>query len=178
MLGPAKFQSTLVPSTVVGAFGLYVKSAALTGITFVTENADGLIPVPLGDATPTGPEAAPVGTTAVIRVSESIEKTAAVPPKVVTVASVKFVPVIEMDVPTAPAVGSKDATTGAGEEMTVNVPELVATPAAVLTETAPDLAPAGMVVTIVLSSVTANAAASPLNRTEKAPVNPVPVMVT
>ena len=178
MLGPAKDQRTVVPSTTVGPFGLYEKSATFTGLTFVTVKGEELVPVPPGDVTLTGPVAAPDGTVAAIEVSDMMVKAAVTPPKLVAVAPEKWVPVIETDVPAAPAVGSRPATVGAGGEITVNEPALVAVPALVLTVMGPEVAPAGTVAATVASSETEKAAACPLNRTEKASVNPLPLIVT
>ena len=66
-----------------------------------------LVPEPLGVTTETGPEAAPLGTVAVICVAESVVKELFAPWKATAVAPEKFNPVIVTEVPTAPLAGAK-----------------------------------------------------------------------
>ncbi len=87
------------------------------------------------------PVVAPVGTVAVICVSEFTVKVADFPLKVTLVAWVKPVPVIVTDVPTGPFGGAKLVTVG----FTLNVCELVRVAVPVVTVTEPVSAPAGTV---------------------------------
>ena len=83
-----------------------------TGV--VTVKLDALVPVPPPFVTAIGPVVAPVGTLAVICVSElTLKVVAFVPLKATLVAPVKLVPVIVTDVPTGPLVGVKELTVGA-----------------------------------------------------------------
>jgi hypothetical protein len=70
------------------------------------------VPVPSGFVTAIGPAAAPVGTVAVICVSESTVKTAVVPLNVTVVVPVNPVPTITTLVPIEPLVGENDVTVG------------------------------------------------------------------
>lgn len=62
--------------------------------------------------------------------------------------------------------------------VTVNDVDDVAVPPSVVTVIVPVVAPLGTDVVMCASSATVNAAVVPLNLTELAPVNPVPVIVT
>src|SRR5205807_7473440 len=61
---------------------------------------------------------------------------------------------------------------------TKNIPPLVAVPPAVVTETAPELAPAGTVSRTCSADNTAKPAATPFTRTELTPPKPVPFTTT
>jgi len=74
----------------------------------------GLFPVPAGVTTATRPVVAPLGTVAVMVVSEFSVKTAWTPWNFTAVAPVKFVPVIVTVVPTGPVVGERLVTVGSG----------------------------------------------------------------
>src|SRR5580704_11369950 len=137
-----------------------------------------LVPVPTGVVTAIGPVVAPVGTVAVIWVPEvTVNVAAAVPLKVTAVAPVNPVPVMLTDVPAAPEVGVNEVTTGA-PAVTVNDAVLVPVPDGVVTAIGPVVAPVGTVAVIWVPELTVNVAATPLNFTAVAPVNPVPVMLT
>jgi hypothetical protein len=93
---------------------------------------------------------------------------------------VNALPVIVTLVPTAPLVGVKLVMLGAGvPPLTVKLLALVATPPPVVTVIGPVLLPVATVAEICVDELTVNDAASvPLNRTNDAPVNPVPLIVT
>lgn len=90
---------------------------------------------------------------------------------------VKPEPVSTTDVPTGPLVGVNDVITGA-PCVTVKFVELMAEPLGVVTVILPVVAFAGTVATILVDELTVKVALTPLNRTDVAPVNPVPVIVT
>ena len=81
-----------------------------------------------------------------ICVAETTVNVALAPPNVTAVAPVKSVPVIVTDVPTGPEVAVNELTAGADSgaeesgDVTVNVAELEAVPAGVVTETTPVVA--------------------------------------
>jgi hypothetical protein len=77
-------------------------------------------------------------------VADVTVKAAAEPLNCTAVAPVKFVPVIVTPVPAGPLVGVKPVIAGP-LLVTVNVPELVAVPAGVVTRTGPVVASAGTV---------------------------------
>ncbi|RTQ50956.1 hypothetical protein EJV47_09085 [Hymenobacter gummosus] len=79
-----------------------------------------------------------------------------------------------MAVPTGPLVGVKLAMAGS----TVKLVGAVAVPLGVVTVRAPEVAPAGTVVLMVVLLTTVNVAVVPLKRTAVAPVKLVPVSVT
>src|SRR5439155_2250367 len=79
-------------------------------------------------------------------------------------------------VPTGPLVGVKLAIVGG--LTTVNELALVALPPAVATLSGPVVAPAGTVAWIAVAEVTVKVALTPLNVTEVAPLNFVPLIVT
>src|SRR5579871_1788797 len=96
--------------------------------------------VPPGVVTVIFPVTAPVGTVAVIWVSEfTVKLVAATPPNVTFVACVRLTPVMVTGVPTAPEVGLKVLTCG----VTLNFLLLRSLPAGVVTVTAAVVAPAG-----------------------------------
>jgi len=107
-------------------------------------------------------------------VAEVTLKLAAVPLNRTAVAPVKFLPLIVTTVPTGPLAGEKPVITGA----TTNVAALVAVPPAVVTLSAPVVAPTGTVVWIAVADVTVYVAAVPLNFTADVPVKLAPLIVT
>jgi len=142
-----------------------------------TVNALGLVAVPPGVVTLSGPVVAPAGTVAWIAVAEVTVKLELTPLNVTAVAPVKFVPLIVTLVPTSPLVGVTLVIVGA--LTTVNTPVVVAVPPGVLTLSGPVVAPVGTVSWIVVSEVTVKGAAlTPLNVTAVAPVKFVPLIVT
>src|SRR5207302_3194181 len=124
------------------------------------------------------PVVAPVGTVALICVSEfTVNVVAAVLLKLTPVAPVKPVPVSVALVPVGPLVGANEEISGA--EFTRKLVALVPVPAAFVTVIFPLVAPVGTVALICVSEFTVNVvAAVPLKLTPVAPVNPVPVSVT
>src|SRR5258705_744035 len=141
---------------------------------FPPVNAPGLVAVPPGVATVSGPVVAPAGTVTWIDVAEVTVKAALIPLNVTAVAPVKSVPLIVTLVPTGPLVDAKLAIVGA--LVTVNAPLLVAVPPDVVTLIGPPVAPAGTVTWIDVAEVTVKAALIPLNVTAVAPVKFVPLM--
>ena len=105
--------NTLVPTgPLVGANDEIVGAA---GGVVVTVKAIVLVPVPPLDVTAIGPVVAPLGTVALIAVSEATENVVAITPMKVTLpAPVKPVPTIDTLVPTAPLVGVNDEIVGVG----------------------------------------------------------------
>jgi hypothetical protein len=93
-------------------------------------------------------------------------------------APVKRSPLIVTVVPTAPLVGENELTFGTAVEVTVKFPELRSVPLGVVTEIFPFVAPAGTVAVIRVSFTTEKLAETPLNLTDVAPVNRVPLIVT
>ena len=123
------------------------------------------------DAVPPGvvitifPVFAPVGTVAVICVSEfTVKLVAATPPKVTFVACVRLTPVIVTTVPTGPLGGLKVLSCG----VTRNVLLLVSVPLLVVTVTGPVVAPLGTVAVrnVVPLNVTVVADTAPKVTTE------------
>jgi hypothetical protein len=139
-----------------------------------------LVPVPAAVVTLIVPVVAAEGTVVEIDVSELTVKFAPAPLNATVVAPVKFAPEIVTLVPAAPLVGEKLVMLGAGvPPFTVKLVALVATPPPVVTVICPVLLPVATVALICVSELTVNDAASvPLNRTNEAPVNPVPLIVT
>ena len=90
------------------------------------------------------------------------------------VAPVKFAPFTTTVVPAVPVAGVKPVIRGA----TVKLVALVAVPPGVVTAIGPVVALAGTVAVICVLESTWKVAAVPLNLTQLAPVNPVPVSVT
>jgi hypothetical protein len=135
-----------------------------------------LVAVPPGVVTLILPAIAVAGTVAVIWVGEFSAKLALCPLKVTAVAPPKFVPITVTTVPTGPLVGEKLETVGAG--MTVKLLALDADPPDVVTVIGPVVAPDGTVAVIWVEEFTVKLALVPLNLTELAPVNPVPVTTT
>ena len=142
-----------------------------------------LVAVPPGVVTAIGPVVAPVGTVAVIWVSEfTVNVVAAMPPNVTALAPVKPVPVITTEVPTAPLVGLNDVMVGTGDGVTSKLVALVPVPSVSVTAMAPSVALAGTVAVIWVSELTVNeVAAVPLKVTAVATLEswkPVPVITT
>jgi hypothetical protein len=103
------------------------------------------VAVPYGVPTPTLPVVAPAGTSAWMRVAETMMKLSLGAPLKVTVdASIKPVPLIVTMVPSAPLVGDSELIVGGAGPTTVNVVRL-AVPPGVVTAMAPLIAPAGTV---------------------------------
>ena len=129
-----------------------------------------------------GPVLAPLGTVALINVSEATENVGAVTPLNVTLlAPVKCVPVIDTLVPTGPLVGANDEIVGAagGAVVTVKAIVLVPVPPLVVTAIGPVVAPLGTVALIAVSEATENVVAvTPLKVILLAPVKPVPTIDT
>src|SRR5436309_6498353 len=102
-----------------------------------------------------GPVVAPLGTVAVICVSEFTAKEAAAPLKATAVAPVKCEPLIVTPVPTGPLVGLNELIVGAGvATVTVKLLELLAVPPGVVTLIAPLVALDGSVAVICVSELT------------------------
>lgn len=125
---------------------------------------------------------APLGTVALINVSETTETVVAATRLNVTwLAPVKCVPVIETVVPIGPLVGVNDEIVGAagGVVVTVKAVVLVPVPPLVVTAIGPLVAPPGTVALIEASEATENVAAVvPLKVTLVAPVKPEPTIDT
>jgi hypothetical protein len=121
------------------------------------------------------PVVAPIGTVAVIEVSETTEKVVPVPLKSTVVAPVKPVPVIVTLVPTGPLIGEKLPIVSC---TTIKVVRLVAVPTGVVTLIIPLVAPEGTVAMIDVLDKTLKLAFTPLNLTAVAPLKFVPVIVT
>lgn len=117
--------------------------------------------MPAGVVTESGPFFAPLGTVVVICVPLLPVMVATAPPPNVTVAPVKFVPLIVTRVPTLPDVGVKDVIVGADGLLvvTVNTPELEPEPFGPETLIAPVDAPVGTVAVICESLLTVNVVA-------------------
>jgi hypothetical protein len=128
----------------------------------VTVNVAALETVPPGVVTKILPMRAPVGTVAVIWVSEfTVKLVALMPPKLTLVAPVKLWPVITTLVPTGPLVGEKLEITGVTRKFTL----LESVEVGVTTWTLPVVAPVGTVVVISVLEATVNVAAMPLKVT-------------
>src|SRR5438067_6000250 len=136
-----------------------------------------LVAVPSGVVTVMGPVVAPVGTVAVIEVSETTVKlVAATPLNSMPVAPAKVVPVIVTTFPARPLAGVKEVMAGVTVKRVVLVKGL---PPGVVTAMGPVVAPVGTVAVIEVSETTVKlVAATPLNSTAVAPVKLVPVIVT
>jgi len=146
-----------------------------------TWNAPGLIAVPAGVVTVSGPLVAPAGTAAWIEVSVVTVKLALTPLNATAVAPVKFVPSIVTLVPTGALVGARPVIVGVPS--TVNAMLLYAVPPGPVTLSPPVTAPAGTTAWICVSEVTAKLALTPLyvdpvNVTAVTPVKLVPLIVT
>jgi hypothetical protein len=148
----------------------------------LTRNGRELVAVPAGVVTVMGPVLAPLGTVALINVSEATENVGAVTPlKVTLLAPVRCVPVIDTLVPSGALVGANDEIVGAagGVVVTVKAIVLVPVPPLVVTAIGPVVAPLGTVALIAVSEATENVAAiTPLKVILLAPVKPVPTIDT
>jgi hypothetical protein len=148
----------------------------------LTRNDRELVAVPAGVVTVMRPVLAPLGTVALINVSEATENVGAVTPLNVTLlAPAKCVPVIDTLVPTGPLVGANDEIVGAagGVVVTVKAIVLVPVPPLVVTAIGPVVAPLGTVALIAVSEATENVVAiTPLKVILLAPVKPVPTIDT
>jgi hypothetical protein len=134
-----------------------------------------VVAVPLPVVTTIFPVVAVLGTMAVSCVEEILVNVALTPLNV-TLVAVRFVPVIVTVVPVAPRFGEKlDIVGGA---VTVKSLELVAVPDGVVTAIFPVVAPDGERAEICVAELTVNVEVTPLNFTDVAPVNPVPLMTT
>ena len=118
----------------------------------------------------------PLATTAVMDVAlTTLKETAAVPPKLTSVASARFVPVIVTVSPLVADVGVKELITGAGTNVN---PASVPVPSGVVTLILP-LVPLATTAVMDVALTTLNeAAAVPPKLTAVAPVKLVPVIVT
>src|SRR5438093_1494124 len=126
-----------------------------------------------------GPVVAPLGTVAVICVSEFTAKEAAAPLNATAVAPVKCEPLIVTPAPTGPLAGLNELIIGAeGATVTVKLVALVAVPPGVVTLIGPVVAPLGTVADIVVAELTEKFALVPLKVTAVAPAKFVPVIVT
>ena len=146
----------------------------------VTVKLVALVPVPVGVVTEIGPVVAPAGTVALMCVLlVTVNVVAETPLNFTAVAPVKLVPVIVTDVPTGPLAGVNEVIVGAPVTVTVKLVALVAVPPAVVMEMGPVVAPVGTVAVMCVALVTVKVVAEiPLNFTDVAPVNPVPVITT
>lgn len=133
------------------------------------------MPVPPGVVTLIRPVCAPVGTVAVIWVSEfTVKVVALTPPNVTLVAPVRLLPVIVTTVPTLPLVGENFETTG----VTRNTALLTSIPVGTITRTVPVVvAPIGTVIVICDGDMTVKIADAPLMVTLVASIRSVPKML-
>jgi hypothetical protein len=141
-----------------------------------------LVPVPPGVVTAIGPLVAPLGTVAVIWVSELTTNDAARPWNFTEVAPVYPVPVIVTAAPAGACNGENSAIVGGGDGVTTKSIALAPVPSPSVTEIGPVVAPTGTVAVIWVSLMTVNdVAAVPLKATPVATLEsakPVPVIVT
>jgi hypothetical protein len=129
----------------------------------VTVKLFALVAVPAVAVTVIFPVVAPEGTVAVIWVELFRVNVAAVPLKATAEAPLKFVPVIETDVPTGPEAGENPEIVTVGPDPTVKSVALEAVPPGVVTEILPVVAPEGTVAVILVAEFTVKVAAAPLN---------------
>ena len=138
-------------------------------------NAVALDAVPPLVVTTIFPVVAPVGTVAVIDVSEFTVKVAAVPLNVTLVACLRPVPVMVTDVPTGPLGGANEVSVG----FTLKLRELVNVVEPVVMVTAPLKAPAGTVAEMKVAPVRVMVvAATPPNFTTEVLLKPWPRIPT
>jgi hypothetical protein len=148
-------------------------------VTVVTLKLPVEVPVPAAFVTDTGPDVAPAGTVAVTWLALTLVKSAAIPLKATEAASEKSVPFTVTTVPTGPEVGVKSVTVGpAGTVVTVKLLVEVPVPAALVTDTGPDVAPAGTVAISWVGLIFEKLADAPLKRTEVASEKLVPFTAT
>jgi hypothetical protein len=167
---------TIVPTgPLVGVKELIVGGGPGT----VTVKAVVLVALPAGVVRLIGPVLAPLGTVALICVSELTTNEAGVPLKATVVAPAMCSPLIATVVPTGPLVGVKELIVGGGPgTVTVKAAVLVALPAGVVTLIGPRLAPLGTVALSFVSETALKEAGVPLKATAVAPVKCAPLMVT
>ena len=187
-LTPLKNFTALAPVNPVPTIVTGVPTGPLVGLKLlivgigavVTVKLVGDVAVPPGVVTLMTPVAAPVGTDVLMCWSSVTVNVAVTPLKNFTaLAPVNPVPTIVTGVPTGPLVGLKLLIVGIGAVVTVKLVGDVAVPPGAVTLMTPVAAPMGTDVLMCWSSVTVNAAATPLkNVTALAPVNPVPTIVT
>src|SRR5438128_4957094 len=126
-----------------------------------------------------GPVVAPLGTVAVICVSEFTAKEAAAPLNATAVAPVKCEPLIVTPAPTGPLAGLNELIVGAeGATVTVKLVALVAVPPGVVTLIGPVVAPLGTAAAICVAAWTATEAAAPADATAVAPLECVLLAVS
>ena len=143
----------------------------------LTVKSVALVAVPDGVVTEIAPDCAPLGTVAVIFVSEfTVKAVADLFLNLTSVAPVKLVPLIVTTVPTGPKVGENDVIVGA--PVILKFVELVALPLGVVTLMGPVVAPDGTVAVIFSDEFTVKLAPTPLNVTDVAPSKFVPLIVT
>src|SRR5437762_1366251 len=141
-------------------------SSRLPVVEVVTVKLLALVAVPPGVVTLIGPVVAPLGTVAVIWVSELTVKLADVPLNFTAEVPVKLVPVMVTWVPTGPMVGVNELIVGGGAvTVTVKLLALVAVPPGAVTLIDPVVAPLGTVAVIWVSDFTVKPAAVPLKVT-------------
>jgi hypothetical protein len=135
-----------------------VNDVMVGAVLFVTVKSAVLVAVPPAVVTLTLPVVAPMGTVAVICVSElTVKVVAEVVLNFTELAPKNPVPVIVTTVPTEPLVGEKDAIVGTGAAVTVKFVVLVAFPSAFVTWTFPDCVPLATVALICVLLSTVNA---------------------
>jgi hypothetical protein len=168
---------------VVPAVPLVGEKELIAGVA-VTVKLVELVPVPCEVVTLIGPVLVPVGTLAVICVSESTVKLALNPLNATLQAPVKRLPVIVTVARCGPLVGLKELMVGAPVVTTEKeLPPLQPTPKAVVAQMTPVVAPWGTLVVICVSETTVKFAGTSLNAvpwkaTRVVPVKPSPVRVT
>ena len=162
--------------TTVATGPLVGESDVIAGAVIIEKIAV-LTAVPFAVVTLMVPFRAPVGTAAVIWESEmTVKVVAAIPLKATAVAPVNENPEMVTGVPTTPLAGAKDVIEGT--IVTAKTVALLAIVVALVTVIFPVAAPAGTVAVICVSELIVKFAAAPLNATEVATLNPVPVNVT
>jgi len=116
-LKPVPMIVTLVPTRVLAGLNELIVGAAVAAVTVKLVE---LVAVPPGVVTLIAPLVAPLGTVAVICVSELTVKEAAAPLKATAVAPVKCEPLIVTAVPTGPLAGLNELIVG-GSAHVLNV---------------------------------------------------------
>lgn len=174
VVAPVKLDPFIVTDVPTGPFG-GVKPLIVGADTRVKFAP--LVAFPPGVVTEIGPLLAPIGTVAMIFMPLNL-KLAVVTLKLTCVAPFRFAPEIVTEMPTGPLAGEKPLMVGGALETTVNVDALVPVPPGVVTEIGPLVAPEGTVAVICVSRLTVKVALVPLNFTDVAPLNALPVMVT
>lgn len=140
---PRKFVPEIV--TVVPLGPLEGVKLMIEGQPGGTVKLEGLVAVPSGVVTVTGPVVAAFGTTAERRDGDSTVKVAETPLKRTDVVLERFVPLIVTFTPGQPPVGLNEAIVGAADAVTVKLDEVVAGPLGVTTVIGPVLAFCGTV---------------------------------